>query len=259
MDDPVVGGYSAEKVALRRAVQLAYDIDHEIRIIRRGQAIAAQSPAPPGTYGYDPAFRTVNSSYDPARAKALLDMYGYLDRDGDGFRERPDGSPLVLTLASETDQIYRQYNENWLKSLTAVGIRMRFELSQWPEHMKAARAGKLQMWFLGSTAASPDAQPLFENMYGKSIGQENLARFVRPEFDAIYRRLSDLPDGPEREALFKEASKIVVAFMPYRIHVHRIYNDFSWPWIVGYRQPLFRNQSWHFVEVDGERRAKSLA
>jgi len=166
---------------------------------------------------------------------------------------------LVLTMSSETAQIDRQYNENWQKSMAAVGIRMNFERAQWPEHMKAARVGKLQMWFLGSTATDPDGQGLFEYMYGESIGQGNLARFKLPEFDSIYKRMLDLPDGPEREALFKKASEIVVAYMPYRIHVHRIYNDFSWPWITGYRQPFFRQQSWHYVEVDGERRAKTLA
>jgi ABC-type transport system substrate-binding protein len=259
MEDPVVGGYSADKVALRRAVHLAYDIDKEIRVIRRGQAIAAQSPTPPGTYGYDPALRTENASHDVARAKALLDIYGYLDRDGDGWRERPDGSPLVLTMSSETAQIDRQYNENWQKSMAAVGIRMNFERAQWPEHMKAARVGKLQMWFLGSTATDPDGQGIFEYMYGESIGQANLARFNRPEFDAIYKRMLDLPDGAEREALFRKASEIIVAYMPYRIHVHRIYNDFSWPWITGYRQPFFRQQVWHHIEVDGERRARALA
>ncbi len=49
MEDPIVGGYTPEKVALRRAVHLAYDIDYEIRIIRRGQAIAAQAPMAPDT------------------------------------------------------------------------------------------------------------------------------------------------------------------------------------------------------------------
>ena len=57
----------------------------------------------------------------------------------------------------------------------------------------------------------------------------------------------------------REATELVVAYMPYRIHVHRIYNDFSRPWITGYRQPFFRNQSWHYIEVDGAMRAKALA
>ena len=259
MEDPVVGGYTPAKVALRRAVHLAYDIDYEIRIIRRGQAIAAQAPMAPGTYGFDPAFRTENSRYDVARAKALLDIYGYVDRNGDGWREQPDGSPLVLTMSSEPEQIYRQYNENWQRSTAAIGVRMVFETAQWAEHMKQARAGTLQMWFLGGTATDPDGQGALENMYGESIGQANLARFKLPAFDDIYRRMLDLPDGPERLALFRKASELVVAYMPYRIHVHRIYNDFSRPWITGYRQPFFRNQSWQFIEVDGAMRAKALA
>ena len=259
MEDSVVGGYGAEKVALRRAISLSYDIEREIDIIRRGNAIAAQAPMSPHTYGYDPSFRTVNSAHDVARAKALLDIYGYLDRDGDGWRELPDGRPLVITMATEPQQIYREYNENWLKSFGSIGVRVRFEVAQWSEHYKQSRAGKLQMWFLGGSSTQPDGQADLETMYGRSLGEANLARFKQADFDAIYRRMLDLPDGPEREGLFKKASEIVVAYMPYRMHVHRIYNDFSRAWITGYRQPFFRNQSWHYIEVDGEQRAKALA
>ena len=259
MEDPVVGGYAPVQVALRRAVSLAYDIDKEIRIIRRGQAIPAQATMPPGTFGYDADFRTENSEHDVARAKALLDIYGYFDRNGDGWRERPDGSPLVITMRSQPEQVYRQYNENWLSSLTSIGVRIQFETTQFAESLKAARAGKLQMWFLARSAADPDAQGALEGMYGPSSGLSNLARFKSPEFDAIYRRMLDMPDGPERAALFKKASEILVAYMPYRIHVHRIYNDFARPWITGYRQPLFREQVWHCIEVDGAQRAKALA
>ena len=258
MEDPVVGGYAPAK---SRCVGRSPGIRHRQGDphLRRGQAIAAQGPMAPGCYGYDAAFRTENSSYDPSRAKALLDIYGYLDRNGDGWREQPDGAPLVLTMGTEPEQIYRQYNENWQKSMAEIGIRMRFDTAQWSEHNKAAHAGKLQMWFLAGTATDPDAQGQLENMYGPSAGQGNLARFKLPAFDAIYRHMLDLPDGPERLEMFKRATEIGVAYMPYRIHVHRIYNDFSRPWITGYRQPFFRQQCWHFVEVDGERRARSLA
>ncbi len=258
MTDPVVGGYTPERVALRRAISLGYDIDFEVRIIRRGNAIAAQAPLSPHTFGYDPQFRTENSAYDPARAKALLDTYGYLDRDGDGWREQPDGSPLVITMATEGTQVDRQYNGNWLKSAAAIGVRMKFAVAQWPENYKASRAGKLQMWFLGGTATQPDGQGDLETMYGEAAGEANLARFKNAGFDALYRRMLDMPDGPERAELFKRASEIVVAYMPYRIHCHRIYNDFAWPWIEGYRQPFFRNQVWHYIEVDGASRARAL-
>jgi ABC-type transport system substrate-binding protein len=250
MEDPVVGGYTPEKVALRRAIGLAYDIGREIHIARRDQAVPAQAPMPPGTFGYDPAYRSDNSSYDPARAKALLDLYGYVDRDGDGWRELPDGQPLLLQMATQASQIERQFDENWQKSLAAVGLRIRFNVAQWPENLKAARNGKLAMWALGSTAGTPDGQVALAYMYGPGTGDTNLARFKLPAFDVIYDRLLLLPDGPERRALFLEASKLITAYMPYKVHVHRVYTDLNHPWITGYRQGAFRNECWQYVEVD---------
>ena len=41
-EHPVVGGYTPDKVALRRAIALAYDSDEEIRLVRKGQAVPAQ-------------------------------------------------------------------------------------------------------------------------------------------------------------------------------------------------------------------------
>ena len=123
MDDPVVGGYTPDKVALRRALSLAYDVEREVRLVRRGQAVPAQSPILPGTTGYDPAFRSEMSQHSVARAKALLDMHGYIDRDGDGWRELPDGRPLKLTMSTEPEQIYRLFNDVWRRCLQAVGVR----------------------------------------------------------------------------------------------------------------------------------------
>jgi ABC-type transport system substrate-binding protein len=256
MEDRVVGGYTPEKVALRRAISLAYDMGREIRVVRRGQAIPAQAAMPPGTFGYDPEFKTENGDHDPARAKALLDTFGYVDRDGDGWRERPDGQPLVLQMATQSSQIERQLDEAWQKSMAAVGLRMKFVTAQWPENLKAARAGRLQMWGLASTATQPDSQQALEYMYGPSIGQSNFARFRLPAFDALYERLLVLPDGPERAALFREASKLTVAYMPYKCATHRVYTDLTQPWITGYRHPLFRNEVWQYVEVDPALRAR---
>src|SRR6202521_2632434 len=85
MKGPVWGGYTPDKVALRRAVSLAYDNAEEVSLIRNGTAIEAQSPIPPGVIGYDENF-AIGKSYDPAKAKALLDMFGFVDKDGDGWR-----------------------------------------------------------------------------------------------------------------------------------------------------------------------------
>ncbi|HSB25432.1 MAG TPA: ABC transporter substrate-binding protein [Burkholderiaceae bacterium] len=253
MEDPVVGGYTPERVALRRAISLAYDTGAEIRQIRRG-GIPAQSPVVPHTTGYDPKFKSEMGDYDPARARALLDLYGYVDRDGDGWRDLPDGKPLVIEMASQPDDFSRKFDELWKKNLNAVGIRIDFKPAQWPENLKAARAGKLQFWQLGSSAAGSDGQGALSRLYGPQIGSQNLARFKNDEFDRIYERMRVIPDGPEREQLFLKAKQIAVAYMPYKHTAHRMEADVLHPWVIGFRRPLFWLEWWHMVDIDNSKR-----
>ena len=250
MEDPVVGGYTPEKIALRRALNLAQDLEREIRVVRRGQAIPAQSPVSPNLYGYDAAFKSENSDYDPARAKALLDLYGYVDRDGDGWRDLPDGKPLVIVRSTLPEQLYREFDTLWKKSLDAIGVRTTFQTAKFAEQLKAARAGKLQVWSLASSAADPDGQGAFQRFHGPQAGGQNLARFKNAEFDAIYDKMETLPDGPERLELFRRAKAIAVAYAPYKNTVHRISTDMLQPWVIGFRRPLFWQEWWHMVDID---------
>ena len=250
MDDPVVGGYTPERVALRRAIALAMNVPREIGVVRRNQAIPAQSPILPHTSGYDPAFKCEMGDYDPIRSKALLELYGYVDRNGDGFREQPAGQPLVLEFATQSDALSRTFDELLQKSMEAVGIRVRFVIGQWPEQLKQARAGKLMLWQLGGSAASLDGAESLQRYHSAQIGGQNFARFKHKRFDQLYERLLVIEDGPEREALFREAKLIAAAYMPYKFQVHRISNDLVQPWLVGHRRPVAWNDWWHLVDID---------
>jgi ABC-type transport system substrate-binding protein len=259
MDDPVVGGNAPEKVALRRAISLSYDINAEIALVRRGQAIAAQGPAAPGAFGYDPAYKSENSDFDPARAKALLDLYGWVDRDGDGWREQPDGAPLQIEYATVPDQIYRQFDEQVKRAFDAIGIRVRFRSAKWPEQLKAARAGKLQMWSLGYTMPSPNVHETMQLLYGPAAGGQNLARFNLPRYDALYERTEALPDDAERLGLLREMFRLTTAYAPHKYLVHRIMNDLTQPWVFGYRRPLYGNRFWQYIDIDEHERHRSTA
>jgi ABC-type transport system substrate-binding protein len=250
MEDPVVGGYTADKVALRRAVSLATNIDQLIRTGYRGQAIPAQAPITPNTTGYSNAFKSEMSEYDPARAKALLDLYGYVDKDGDGWRDLPDGKPLTLVRGWQPDQLSRELETLWKKDMNVIGVRTASQVAKWPEQLKQARAGKLQMWSLSSSAAAPDGQGALQRFDGRQSGNQNLARFKNKRMDEIYDKLSELPDGPERQALFDEAKRIAAAYMPSRYLMHRISTDMWHPWVIGFRRPLFWNEWYHMVDID---------
>jgi ABC-type transport system substrate-binding protein len=231
------------------------DVDREIRLVRRGQAVPAQSPVAPGTWGYDPAFKSEMSEHNLARAKALLDLYGYVDKDGDGWRERPDGQPLKLEYATSPDQTSRQLSELWKKNMDALGLRIEFQVAKWPEQLKASRAGKLMMWGVGWSAGQPDADTFLALGYGPNKGQANHARFDLKAFNELYERQRMLPDGPERQALLDQAKRIMIAYMPYKVHVHRITTDLWHPWVLGFDRNLFVRDFWKYLDIDAAMQA----
>ena len=256
-EHPIVGGSSPEKVALRRAFALAYNSDEEIRLVRKNQAVPAQGPIPPLAFGYDPAFKSEMSDHDVPRANALLDLYGYLDRDGDGWRELPSGAPLVLEYSTQPDQLSRQLAELVQKSLKSIGVRVIFKSAKWPENLKASRAGKLMMWGVGWLASSPDGDTFLALGYGPNKGQANHSRFDLPAFNALYIQQNKMPDGAERQRVMQEAAKLMVAYVPYKISGHRIATDLMQPWVVGYKRNPFIREFWKFTDIDLELRAKA--
>ena len=251
MDNPLVGGYTPDKVALRRAISLAYDGDAYVRHVLGGFGIRAQSTIAPHTSGYDPAYKSEMSDFSPAKAKALLDMHGYVDRNGDGWREQPDGSPLVLVMATQSSQLDRRANELWKRCMDAVGLKMVFDVSTWPELLKKSRAGTLMMWGYSWNAASPDGGFFLGIAYGPNASEANDPRFVLPAFDKLFEQQRALPDGPEREAVMRQAKDLLVAYMPFKVHVHNVYLDLLQPWTQGYWRHPFMRDIWRFVDPGG--------
>ena len=255
MNHPVVGGYTPDKVALRRAIVMGNDVDEEIAIPRKHQAIPAHTPIGPGAAGYDPHFRSTATEHNPAKAKALLDMYGYVDCDGDGWRDLPRANPgdpckpMQIEYAAAPDGQQQPLVELWKKNMNALGINMTFRREKWPDLLKASKAEKLQMWGLGWSVAVPDADAFFVMLYGPNGGQANHSRFKHPEFDRLYERAKQLPDGPERNAVYREMNRLFLVYMPWRLGVHRIYNDLVHPWVDNYvRHPVMRGW-WKYVDV----------
>ena len=250
MENPVVGGYTPEKVALRRALALAYDVPREIATVRRGQSVPAQAMVPPMLSGYDPALKTEMSDVDLPRAKALLDQFGYVDRDGDGWRDQPDGKPLVLEYSSQPDQLSRQLQEVVKKSFDPLGVKVEFKLAKWPEQLKASRAGKLMMWGVAWGGVNPDGQYYLDLLYGPNKGQANHARFDLPALNALFEKQAVMPDGPEREAVMRQAKLLAVAYMPYKVTGHRIATDLMHSQVQGYKRHPFVRDWWRYVDVE---------
>ena len=263
MRDPVIGGYTPDKVALRRAMNLGYNQAEEVMIVRKGQVLIAESPIPPGAAGYDADFHSIAKEYDPAKAKALLDLFGYVDRDGDGYRELPDGRPLLLEFGSPPTSDFRDLDQVWKKSMDAIGINIKFKKARWPDLNKESKAGKLQVGsFLAWYADYPDGDNFLQLLYGpNSSPQSNAANFALPAFDRLYERARRMPDSPERTKLYQEMTRLFLAYAPWRLGGHRVQTHLNQPWLLNYRKHPILHQAWKYLDVDLElqRRTKEGA
>jgi len=250
MEDPVVGGYTPEKIALRRAVGMAFDTEEYLRVIFRGRALPAQGPVPPDIAGYDPGQRTIAQIYDPAAARALLDKFGYTDRDGDGYRELPDGRPLAIERWSPPILRERQIDELWKKNMDALGVRMSFRKDKLPELRKMARAGKIQMRGDGWNADYPDAENFMQLLYGPNVGQANDSRFNLPEFNQLYEQARKLPDSPLRTKLFSRMTELMLVYAPWKLTHHLLEDHMVYAWVRAYKPHPIRAEIWKYLDID---------
>lgn len=248
MRDPVVGGFAKEKVALRRAIVMAYSNTEEVEIIRKGQAASLQMPIPPGVAGYSATYRS-SINHDSSAANKLLDRMGY--RKGpDGYRSTPDGKPLVVRYSSQTDATARDYDELWKKALDSIGVRLVVDKGKFSDQIKAAIGCQHQMWTYGWIADYPDGDNFMQLLYGSNVNQSNIACYSSPSYDALYKESQLLSDSPERNRLFERMSRQFEADTPWRLGVARYRNMLAQPRVIGYKAHPVLLGEWIYADID---------
>lgn len=255
MSDPVVGGYGKDRVALRRAIAMAYNSAEDIALLKKGFAIKAESPLPPNVLGYDPAYRSP-VPYDPALANALLDRHGYR-RGADGFRRTPDDKPLTLAMHSEATVSGRLRDELWRKCLNAIGLRVVFKSDKKTEIIKASRLGTVQMFESNWIADFPDGDNFYQLLYGPNAGRANYARFNLPAYNTRYEQARQLSDGPARQKLYFEMNQLIHAYNPWVPLTHVLSGDLRHPWLKNYKRHPVEFTTWRYLDVDVAQRARS--
>jgi len=248
LDDPVVGGYSTQRIALRRAIGMGFDVDEMIRVLFAGNALPANQLLPPGVSGHDPSL-PVKSIYDPVGARALLDRFGFKDRDGDGYRELPDGKPLTVVRGTLPESWYREADTLWKKNMDAIGVRMQVQQQTFAELLNLSRSGKLPMFNLGYRSLEPSGYQILQTLWGKSPRDTNPSQFKQADYDAAYEQFLRTPAGPARVALARKMSDISQAYMPMLLHTYGVGNVLHYPWVQGYWPSAF-GYSWKYLDID---------
>jgi ABC-type oligopeptide transport system substrate-binding subunit len=138
-----------------------------------------------------------------------------------------------------------------VKSLAEVGIRCEAQAVQFSDLLKDKKVANYMTSGSAWIADYPDAQNFLQLLYGPNTGQSNESEFRLPEYDRLYEKSLAVPDGPERNELYREMNRLLLAYAPWRLGVHRIYNHLIYPWVKGYKKHpiLYTNYKWLDIDV----------
>ncbi len=243
MEDPVLG----KNRALRQAMQLAYDVETEIDRFLNGRGIRAQSPIPPGLFGYDSAFRSPYGRFDLGAARKKLAEAGH--PGGAGIPE------LGYLTVSSTDA--RQRGEHFAQNMAAIGVRIKMESCTWPEFLERLRRKKFQLVGAAWAADYPDPENFLQLLYGPNEPPgENNASYRNSEYDRLYHRMATLQDGSERLAIIRRMRDLVAEDCPWIFVTHRIAEVLAYDWVGNLKPHATIDAPLKYFRLDAEARRK---
>lgn len=251
MLDPVLGWGSTPEERerhrkLRQALSIAIDWEEHSRVFPKSGGETAMSPLPAGLFGsrhgtlegVNPVtHRVVDGRVERrpiADAKRLLAEAGWPDG-----RHATTGQPLVLYydyFAQPTPE--RRAEFDWMiRQFAKLGVQLEIRATDNNQFQDKVRNGRHQIYFSGWLADYPDAENFLFLLYGpngKSTSDgENTSNYANPEYDALYRRLQLLDDGPEKQAVIDRMVRLVQEDAPW---------SFGWyPYASGAFQPWVKN------------------
>jgi ABC-type transport system substrate-binding protein len=247
MREPVIGGFTPAQVALRRAIAMAIDDATWLRTFDQGIGTVRQHVIGPDVAGHDPKYRNPNA-YNPATANALLDRLGYV-RGADGWRRRPDGSPLELRMINGTTTESRRLAEFMKRSLDALSLRVVFDSMPGGDRLKRLSTCQFQMTTMSFGGGAPDGTSPMENFHSEKIGTVNFSCYKSEAFDRLYERLRIMPPGPERAPLFSDLTALLDAHAPARILPEADDVMLVAPRVRGYTTHPYLPMPYHLLDV----------
>ncbi len=223
MLDPVVGqGDTPEQHTknrkLRQAIAIAVDWEEGYgRIFKYKGGVAAHSPVPPGLFGSregEPGFfnpvthrlldgKLVRRPIEDARQ--LLVEAGYPEG-----RDARSGKPLLLNYDFQRALTpeFKSENDWMVKQFAKLGIQLEIRATDFNQYQDKTVKGRHQIFWAGWLADYPDAENFMFLLYGPNAKSktngENIANYENPAFDALYRQLQGLADGPAKQAVIDQ-------------------------------------------------------
>jgi ABC-type transport system substrate-binding protein len=261
MLDPVVGGMTERGRKLRQAIGIALDQEEFISIFLNGRGLAAQSPLPPGIFGYRDGRAGVNPDmYDwadgqPKRksideAKKLLAEAGWPNG-----RDARTGEALVVNLDTTGSGLGSKARIDWLtKQFERLGVQLVVRSTDYNRFQEKIRKGAAQLFFWGWNADYPDPENFLFLLYGPQgkvkVQGENAANYENAEFDRLFERMKSMDNGPERQAILDRMLVILRHDAPWVWGFHPKSYGLQHSWVFNRKPSTVANNTMKYTRID---------
>jgi peptide/nickel transport system substrate-binding protein len=198
-------------VRVRHAIGYATNREAIIRYLRRGLGRPASGLVPDLAWAFEPdVFRF---TYDPNRAKSLLDEAGYLDPDGDGPRSR-----LKLSLKVSTNEETRLQATAIQHDLRGIGIDLEVASYEFATFYTDVVKGNFQLFALqwvGGAMIDPDM--LRRVFHSREAPPEGFNRgyYRNAAVDRLLELATTSLDESTRKRYYSDAQKLIAVDAPY--------------------------------------------
>ena len=210
-------------VNFRRALSMLIDRQTIVDIAGYGYPLVNDDPASLGELYASFANPEVEAQYgqygqfDLEAGMALLDESGYVDADGDGFRDNPDGTPIAIDIMVPngwTDWI--DAVQIAMESLSEAGLNVKMSTPEAAVWTSGLIAGEYSMTLNALASAANPYFPYIRSFNPNDFGK---SRFTAPhweneELSALLAEYTQIKDPAEAKAVMDQAQMIVAENMP---------------------------------------------
>ncbi len=260
MNDPVLGSKNGTRAKkLRQAMSLAVNSETFLHLFLNGRGVPAQSPLPPGLFGYDADYRNPYRQPDMARARQLLAEAGYQNGIDPATK-----APLKLTFdTGNTSAQSLLETEFFIGAWRSLGLNVEIAATTYNQFQDKVRRGAYQIFRWGWSADFPDPENFLfllecSNAQANNSGP-NTANFCNDAFDARYKAMKDLPNGEARARLVKEMLFITQDERPWIELFHVEDFTLSHAWLINSKPMGLSYPAFKYKDVDPKLRARLRA
>ena len=257
MADPVVGSAAGERGRkLRQAMSLAIDSDEFLRVFLNGRGIPAQSPLPPGLFGYEEDHRNPFRSVDLERARRLLVEAGYAN----GV-DPATGRALRISFDTGDTSVQARLRYQFLvEAWRRLGLDVEIAATSYNQFQDKVRRGAHQLYFWGWVADYPDPENFLFLLWGPmgqtASGGPNSSNFADPRYDAFFEAMKDRPNDATRLEKIRAMRALLEVERPWIELFHPEDYALTHGWLHNVKATGLTVPVWKYYDVDAPLRAE---